>query len=168
MTIKPFTISSCRISDFRCLMILSIFQGELCENSAGIMKTFSELSKRVSPAEDFYNRLHLFISILFFDGWVLSNGWSMVVWNHKAKEFSLRKDLWNWSEFIIYKCFSFPYKTCSRFDTSPKENSPWETHGFPWEKLCHRGRRRRLPRDLTSPKGNSKQIHFVIWDKYIL
>ena len=51
---------------------------------------------------------------------------------------------------------NFPYKTCSRFDTSPKENSPWETYGFPWEKLCHRGRRRRLPRDLTSPKGKNK------------
>ena len=50
----------------------------------------------------------------------------------------------------------FPYKTCLRFDTSPKENSPWETYGFPWEKLCHRGRRRRLPRDLTSPKGKNK------------
>ena len=52
--------------------------------------------------------------------------------------------------------FRIPYKTCSRFDTSPKENSPWETYGFPWEKLCHLGRRRRLPRDLTSPKGKKQ------------
>ena len=51
---------------------------------------------------------------------------------------------------------NWPYKTCSRFDTSPKENSPWETYGFPWEKLCHRGRRRLLPRDLTSPKGKKQ------------
>ena len=57
---------------------------------------------------------------------------------------------------VVGRSGRFPYKTCSRFDTSPKENSPWETYGFPWEKLYHRGRRRRLPRDLTSPKGKKQ------------
>ena len=33
-----------------------ITQGEICQMRSGVEKTFSELSKRVSPAEDFYNR----------------------------------------------------------------------------------------------------------------
>ena len=36
--------------------LILITQGEICQMRTGVEKTFSELSKRVSPAEDFYNR----------------------------------------------------------------------------------------------------------------
>ena len=36
--------------------LILITQGEICQMRSGVEKTFSELSKRVSPAEDFYNR----------------------------------------------------------------------------------------------------------------
>jgi len=43
----------------------SYTNGEICQMRTGVEKTFSELSKRVSPAEDFYNRVVLGLAYNF-------------------------------------------------------------------------------------------------------
>ena len=62
ITNLPLTILQIQSS---CVTKWSNFQGEQCEISAsGMVKTFSELSKRVSPAEDFYNRCTAWVMTL--------------------------------------------------------------------------------------------------------